>query len=203
MMPEEQTEEQQKQGETQGPSNSEIKASPLFQKLTQQIAEFQRKDQEREEQATKVKTEEERKKAEDEGRYSDALKQLNAELEATKAKHSKEILTRDLRLALTQAGFSTRGVDLLATEYNSESHGEPADYAKVCLDNDGNKPFLSTVEQPARVPPQPPGKAPISGETYSAEQLLSYEKSDDPAKRALAYDYLLKYAKEHDGKLPG
>jgi len=157
---------------------------------------------EREAEAKTAARDAEIKKAEGEKRYEDAarLKEEAHNLEVAGLR--KELVTSNLRSELAVAGFEKRGVDLLASEYDSGKHESIADYVKASLADDGNKPFLSGKP---RLQFRPPSEVVTGGGTgtLTNEQIKAMQKSDKQEDRIAAQKYLEKIFKETNSLPPG
>ena len=184
-------------------SNAEIKAHPLFSKLTSELAELRRADAERKAAEEQAKKEAELKKAEAEGRYQDALKQRESELEALRAAHSKELLDRDLTTEMLKAGFGNEIFLRGAVSAYDADKWTVSEYVASLAGDDANKAFLASSGGAGRASLPEPGKPPVNGskQHISAEQLKAMEASSSLEERQKAREDLRAYRLEH-GKYP-
>lgn len=179
----EQTQEQQEQQEL---SNNDVKSHPLFQKLTEQLSEFQRKEQERAAAEEKAAREAELKKAEEEGKWQDIVKMREQEIENLRASYAKDMLERDLKTELVRAGFSN---DVFLKGAIGSYSGDPegvTEYVEQLKADAGNAVFLNQAQQAANSTPAPPSTPTITGTKLSDAKIVAMEKSSDPAERAQA-----------------
>lgn len=180
-------------------SNRDVKNDPLFLKLTSELAEFKRADDERKEVAEKAARDAEFEKAKSAEKFEDALKLKEAEFESERTKHYSEIQQRDLATALMVKGFDVRSVKLLTSEYDAENSGTPDEYATACFEDESNARFLQKSDP--NVPNPPPKVTGGSGGLLDIPTLKAYEHSDDPEKRKIARANLKAYRKK-TGKYP-
>lgn len=188
-------------GEVPSISNADLKAHPVFQKLTSQVAAYERAEQERREEAAKAAQEAEIKALEDQKRYDEVIKLKDQEIQATVEKFQNELLTLNLKNELVKAGFHNdhfvKGVvsDFQGTQEEIDS------YVQSVLNDEKNKPFLaSSQNQQSYVPPSTPGVASMN-DTVPIETLKAWENSSDREERIKARAYLSKY-RQANGKYP-
>lgn len=202
-MPEETTETTEEETvETSQVSNADVKASPLFHKLTAQVKALTTEKEEREATEATAKAEVEEKRLKDAGLFDEAVAAHKAAMEVKDAKHTGELLKRDLETDLLKAGFgNAKFINGCVGDYDAEKDGTIAEYVKTLAEDEGNKPFLTTSDGETP-PPPPPGKVTVSGGTQlTGDQLKALEKSADPKERKQARAYLLDHYQEH-GKFP-
>ena len=168
-------------------SNSDVKKHPLFQKLTEQLGQFQREAAERAAAEEKAAREHEMKKAEEEQRWQDALRMREQELEETKAKYEKDMRDRDLAFELSRAGFNNDVfIKGAMASYNPDA-GSIGEYVQNLANDEANKVFLGNQQAPRANPPSTPS---VTGGSFTTEQLRAMRDSDDPEVRAKRRAYL-------------
>ena len=178
-------------------SNADVKAHPLFVKLAEQVATLTKTETERTEAATKATKDAELKKAAEEGRFEDALKQRDADIDTLKADHASALQTRDLETALLKAGFfSDIFVRGAVAGYGTDS-GTIEEYAAALAADEANKGFLAQSD-PSRSPLPAPGKAPVKGGAApSWDEVKAWETGTDKEKKTEARTLIAAYRKEH------
>jgi hypothetical protein len=186
--------------ETTPLSNADAKNLPWVQEMGKELKAL------REEKAARLAAEEqsrkeaEIKKAEAEGRYEDAMKAKQAEIDSINAKYKTELTQRDVTAELLKAGFKNetflRGA---VTGYDAEK-STIADYVAELAKDEANKMFLGEAVAPVLTPPTgSPGTGPPKALTV--EQLHALENSTDREERKKAREYLRQYREKH-GKYP-
>ena len=188
-------------GEVTQISNAELKANPVFQKVTSELAQLRQEKAEREqaEQAAKDKAEADALKAQ--GKFEEAEQIWKDKFEAQEKKHSKDILERDLKQSLTDVGFhNSTFLSGAISGYSGDSAGI-AEYVKGLAEDEGNKMFLDAGRQRQTLP-EPP-KTPKAGGTMTIEDAMRLSKeSKDPEIRSQARKVKGAYIEKH-GRLPG
>lgn len=184
--------------------NGAWKKHPLTTKLTSQVAEYQRAEEERKAAAEKARQDAEIADAEKKADWEKAAKlkdeQHKAELDALKVTTTKAKLKGEL----AAKGFDPDSLDFLVYKYDAGKHPEIDDYVKAAFEDEGNKKFLAT--QPARVPKDPPGTPPSGGEV-DWEQVKAWETCTDDTpeareNRAKARKANRAYRDAHNGEFP-
>jgi hypothetical protein len=176
------------------PTNADFKNTPAYQAMARQIAEYQRDKQEREEADAKAKQEAEQKALEAKGEYEKALELQKRQFEDMQKKHASELLKRDLKAALFQAGATNSiFVDGAISAYKD---GDISEYVKSLQSDEGNKLFFG--QQKTVIPP--PGNPNLNSASFTKEQLRQMEQSPDRETRLKAIAY--KERLYNEGKTP-
>lgn len=165
--------------QTQDPNwRQETFDNPIFKSMKAQLAEYEAKFKQAEEEKLQAEEAAKRKKAEEEGNYKQIISDMDAKFKDAQKQFEAQLKDRDLRLDLANAGFSARGIDLLSKEYDGTT--ELADYVKACVDNKDNAVFLKQQEG-AGIPPNPIGNP--SSQTNNISRLKA-ELNDPKTARA-------------------
>jgi hypothetical protein len=192
--------------DTEGLTNREAKDLEWVKQLKAKAArvdQLEREKAEREEASRKAAQEAEIKRAEDAKNYEEANRlrdeAYKAEIEALK----KQNTTSELKAQLAAKDFGERGIDLLAIEYNPETHGDISDYVKSVTENEANKVLLKDTA--TRTPLDPMGRLPGSGgsSVLNNDQIKALIKSDKPEERTKGLKYLEDYYDKNGGLPPG
>jgi hypothetical protein len=178
---------------TAQPSNAEIKNSDLFQKVAAEAGELRREKAERLTAEDATKKDAETKRLAEEGRFEEALKQKETEVETLKRQHEGQLRERDLGNELLKAGFNNdtfvRGA---VNGYNPEG-GTIADYVQALAADEGNKAFLSNGQ--GRQPHTPPGNPNVTnpGTPLNYESAKALSLSGTPEEKTRAREFLSKH----------
>jgi hypothetical protein len=135
----------------------------------------------------------EREKAEAKQDYDAALKLEQDRVAELETRHKSELAKMRLETEFAKAGLADdRLVNLFIAEYDGETPAK--EFVKSVKADERNAVYFQTQKQIA-VPPQPPGGKP---DDFDPERdLESWKKSEDPAKRESAFNYLRgQYAKQ-------
>jgi hypothetical protein len=171
-------------------SNSDVKAHPLFQSVTSQMADLKKRLESFESAENDRRT----KALEDEQQYEEAAK-LRAEqaVEAARSEWESERNKADAmskaELELVRLGFSNKAfVKGLLADFDPSTMNAD-DFAKSAYDNDDNKPFLTGAQKQPRPKGDTPPPPNSSMKRLSPEQLRTLQNSDksEDRKRANAY----------------
>lgn len=182
-------------------SNADVKSSPLFQKLANKLAEFQRKEEERTAAEAQAAADAEAKRLADAGRLEEVQELHKKQLEDLQGQHAKKLLSMSVESELVKAGFSnTKFLAGSVLQYNAEEDGSPEEYAKKLAEDDANKALLAGTNRQVLTPPQ---KQPVSGSkgSYTVDQIRAMQKSDNPEDRQKVRTYLSDYL-QNNGELP-
>ncbi len=185
-------------------SNADVKASPLFQKLASELKEMRAADEARRIEDDAAKQAAEIKKLESEGKYSDAIKARDAELETVKQSHTKQLLEMSLTSEMIKAGFiNDNFIKGALTQYNDEQ--TISEYVEALTNDEGNKPFLAAAI--GRQRHDAPGAPKITGKTgaLTVQEIREMQRQDADGgsleQREKVRAYLLKHYEQH-GALP-
>lgn len=185
-------------------SNAAWKGHPLTQKLTQQIADLQRKEADRQ----AAKEAEERQKEIEEAKAKDDFEKaskLQAD-EADRKVRAAELRaqTAEIKSALLSRGANaTNGlVKVALAEWDPEKHATVEALIDDLAENSDYAPFFAAEEPPKRQPLEPPGKTPTNGGSMQwskaqIEQVRGMELSNDRAERKKARKLLHDYYEAH------
>ena len=187
------------------PSNNEWKNDARTQRITKQLADLQRKDEERKAAAEKARRDADLKRAEDEGRYKDALAQVEKEKESLAKQHAREIEKRDLENKLLGNKFEDRHfIDSVMSKYDSKEHGTIDEYVKELASNEANHKYMLQSDGKPTGPVIPPGKLPTGGSMKGVNpaEIKAMQRSNDPKQRAEARRFLKEYADKNNNSLP-
>jgi hypothetical protein len=192
--------------DTEGLTNREAKDLEWVKQLKAKAArvdQLEREKAEREEASKKAAQEAEIKRAEDAKNYEEANRLRDEVYKAEIDKLKRQNTTSELKAQLAAKDFGERGIDLLAIEYNPETHGDIGDYVKAVTENEANKVLLKDTS--TRTPLDPMGKLPGSGgsSVLNNDQIKALTKSDKPEERAKGLKYLEDYYDKHGGLPPG
>jgi hypothetical protein len=176
------------------PTNADFKNTPAYQAMARQIADYQREKKEREEAEAKAKQEAEQKALEAKGEYEKALELQKRQFEDMQNKHASELLKRDLKAALFQAGATNSiFVDGAISAYRD---GDISEYVKSLQSDEGNRPFFGQQKTVIT----PPGTPNLNSASFTKEQLKQMEQSSDREIRLKAIAY--KERLYNEGKTP-
>lgn len=173
-------------GEENLTSNHDVKNHALFQKLAAENAALKKAEADRLAAEQNAATEAERQRLESEGKYKEALELRQAELDAMKESHAKELLNRDLKTELYKAGFQN---DIFVNgAIAAYKEGTIGDYVKSLVEDAANSVFLASTSPPPK--PTPPGAPNVTGSAPGGiKDNESYRKalrSDNPETVAAA-----------------
>ncbi len=181
-------------------SNADVKAHPLFKKLTDDLAERNKADADRKAADEAAQADAEQKRLKDEGKFEEAIKLEKDGREADARAHALELQVRDLELAITKTGFTNDTFIRGAVAGFDPDKGTIEDYAKHLAENEVNKAFLGEITDPGK--PTPPGKPPGGKQgALNARQIKALKNSSDPAERRRGIKILEDYFDAH-GQLP-
>ena len=142
-------------------TNGQIKASPLFQNVTSELAALraEKADREADEEAANAKAEQDSLAAK--GDFESALKIKDEQLKTQQEEFGAELLQRDLRLELSNAGFKHQMFVKGAVADFTGTADDVSDYVGKLAADDANKMFLSAAQQRQTLPetPRAPGAA--------------------------------------------
>jgi hypothetical protein len=191
---------------TEGLSNAEAKDLKWVQELKARAARADKLEREIADRDAAAKKAEEdaaiaKATAEQDWKKASELKDEQYQKEIDKLKRLNT--TSELKAKLASKDFSERGIDLLATEYNAETHGEITDYVKAVVENEENKVLLKSSA--ARTALDPMGKLPASATSsvLNNEQIKALVNGDKREDRAKGLKYLEDYYDKHGGLPPG
>jgi hypothetical protein len=183
------------------PSNSDIKGSELFQKVTGELAALKAEKAEREQAEADAKTKAEQEALTAKGDFETALKMEREKMATMEKTHKRELLQRDLTSELLKAGFQNDTfISGAVGGYNAEA-GDVATYVQSLADNESNKVFLNSV-QPQRERLPETGQLNNSGTAITLEQARQMKNSDNPEQRLQAAQFMREHWIKNNGKLP-
>lgn len=167
------------------PSNADFKNTPAYQSMAKQLAEYQKKESDRQAAEAQAKKDAERQRLESEGNYTAALAQRDAEIAELQAKHNAELIQRDIRNALYKAGFKNE--IFINGAISAYKEGDISEYVVSITKDESNAMLLGQQNKPA-VPP--PGTPPVGGGATGAitdqASYLNALRSGDPNQIAAA-----------------
>ena len=173
-------------------TNAMVKAHPLFQQLTQQIAELTKKDEKRNKADEQARIEKEARKLEEKQQYEQATQlkideAVKKAVEESDARHAAEQKRSEAKIELVRLGFANEKF-LTGALADFDPAQEAAEFAKSIFEDEANKPFLNAAGGTKPKPPDP-HDAPIgsSGE-ISKEKLLAMLNSSDPEERKKSFE---------------
>lgn len=181
-------------------SNQDVKNHPLFQKLTNQLGELQRADEERKQSEVESAKQEKIKKAEAEGNFKKAAELHQQQLADLENKHKTELTKRDLTLELTKLGATNKiFINGAIAGYDYET---PIDEYIAALSSDESNQGIFGGD---KKPPKPPGKTPVSGfgknPTMAELKKIGDNPKSTPEQKQQARDYMRDFWNKH-GKMP-
>jgi len=179
-------------------SNSSVKSSPLFLKVTRELGELKALVADREAAEIKVKEEEAIQKATAAGEFEKAIELHTQKLEALERKHSKEILDRDLTTALVKAG-AKNDVFLKGAVSSFDGATDISEYVKMLSENEENGAFFGDTETQRQIHRSPSAVAPSGLKSW--DQIRVMEQSSDPKQRLEASRLIMAHILE-TGKMP-
>jgi len=179
------TEAESNNNQEQVLSNSDIKKSPLFQKLAEENARLKAADEKRRQDEAASATEAERKKLEGKQRYEEALAAQKSEFEKRIADLEKQTTEKDLTNALLRANFKNPTFQRGAIAGYSAEKGSIEDYVKALSEDESNKIFLDNLK--ADAPKRGDVPTPTSStKLMSPAKLKAALKNKDPKVRSQA-----------------
>lgn len=205
-----QNDQNQGQGQGQGQqglSNAEIKNHPLFLKLAEQLAGYQKAEQDR---ATAEADAKRQKEIEDARKASDFEKALKLEQEQAAAKvraAEQRALQAELRSTLIGKGVTpSEGFFKVAlAEYDPAKHADLNTFAESLKANEQYAPFFKPAD-PGRKPVQEPAGTPVNSgaavwDSAMIAKVKNWEQNGTPKEQLEAAKLLGEYRKTH-GKYP-
>jgi len=123
-------------------SNSDIKKSPLFQKLAEENARLKAAEDKRRQDEAAAATEAERKKLEGKQRYEEALATQKSDFEARIAKLERQNTEKDLTNELLRTGFKNSVFNAGAIKGFDPDKSTVEEYVKALAEDEANKIFL-------------------------------------------------------------
>lgn len=173
-------------------SNSAIKNSPLFQKVTSQLAALQNEKNEREQKEADAASKAEQDALIAKGDFEKALSLRDETIKAMETRHAADIMQRDLKAELYNAGFKNETfVKGAIGSYDGAADGI-GDFVSQLAGDESNAMFLGGAA-PKREVLGGTSNISISGGAMSLEKLrqLATDKSSTPEKRSEARMALL------------
>ena len=192
---------QEPQQNEQQLSNADVKSHPVFQKVASELAEYRQREADKKAADEKAKIDAERQKLEAEGKYEDAIKMRDKQIEELQASHKKELLQRDLKAELYKSFDNEIFVNGAIGGYQGDSDGV-ADYVNGLLENEQNKVFMRSQQgQPRETLPEPQGSG-SGGSQMSVDDAKRLSKeTNDPKVKQQAWKVLEDYYDKH-GRMP-
>jgi len=174
-------------------SNPDVKTHPLFLKMTSQVAELNKKIEERDAADKESKTKADQSKLLEEKNFTELLASKESEfkaklttLEQQLTEKDQQITKKDLKIALTGKGFANETfLNGAVAGYDLETHGDFAKYAETLAADEANAAFLNSMQTPRKGRPNANVPNPPTV-TLTPAELNAQLKSDDPKKRAEA-----------------
>ena len=176
-------------------SNSDVKAHPLFKKLTQELAEERKANKATLERLDALETAENRratKAAEAKKDYQEALdKRIDQAKKDARKEWDAEQAIKDKRAAakleLVKAGFKNERFLKGALSDFDPGNQTAEEFAKSLMEDDSNKPFLDTGKGPGK--PPDPHPTPRSGsKLLTPAEIQALRASSNPDDRTRADD---------------
>jgi hypothetical protein len=127
-------------------SNSDIKKSPLFQKLAEENARLKAAEEKRKQDEAAAATEAERKKLEGKQRYEEALATQKSDYETRIAKLELQNTEKDLTNELLRAGFKNSVFNAGAIKGFDPKKSTVEEYVKALTEDEANKIFLDSAK---------------------------------------------------------
>lgn len=157
-------------------SNRDIKSNPVFQKLTAELSQYKQREAEREQQKADSIAKAEQEALIAKGDFEAALKMRDEQLASEKTKFESELLKRDLKAELYNAGFKNdMFVNGAIGTYNGDSDGVK-DFVAQLASDESNAALLGAVA-PKREVLDPSGKLSISSGSMSEEKIRQIAKT--------------------------
>jgi hypothetical protein len=196
---EEQKTEQETEEQESQLSNSDVKNHPLFQKVAAELAEKNKADREREEAEAKAKAEKAEEEAKAKGDYEEALRLRDEQVKAAETRAT----TKEIEAELVKAGcIVTPGfLKVSVAEFGLSDEKDVAQFVSSMKSDEGYSEFFASKDKTALRQKAPVVKGVQNTSKLSTKQALEMEKSDDPAQRKQANQYLDAYYRQH-GKFP-
>ena len=187
-----------------GPSNADIKASDLFQKVTGELAELQREKAERKAAEADAASKAETERLEKEGNWKEAKAKYEADALAKDERHAKELLSRDLKSDLHLANFkNAKFVKGAIADYDPKTSGTVAEYVASLVADTENAPFMKGATDANGNKIDPPPKVNVSGsQNANWDQVKADANGTDRTKRIEARKLVTAYREANDGKYP-
>jgi len=180
----------------------DVRSHKAFKAVTSQLSEARAKlEAIQAEQRQKAETEE-RQKLEEQGRYQELLAKRETEIEDTKKRYDREILQRDIKDALRDAGASNNiFMSGAIASYNGDRDGIK-EYIDTLKEEESNKYFFGIVDNlPVGHSPPTHGTASTRSTNVNWSQVKAWESGSDPEKRKEARMLIRDY-KEKNGEYP-
>ena len=183
-------------------SNADVKSNPLFLKVTKELAELRRAEEERAAAQDREQRDAALKLAQEEKRYEDALKLHREDADRELSELRNKALFAEIKATLLSKGAKASDgfYKVAMAEYDPEKHTSLdalADYLKT------SEMYSQFFVSNQRAPLVPPSGQPVSSAMNANwDEVKTWETSNDKTLRAKARTLLREYREQNGGKYP-
>lgn len=176
-------------------SNADAKSLPWVKDMASELAHLKKEKADNAAAVAKTEQDAKIKKAAEEGRFEEAQKLFDQQMEQKDKTHAAELQTRDLKTSLLQANFKNKTfIEGAISGYNSES-GTIDEYVAALAADEANAAFLTTAQLEASKP-SPPGKPALNGGKTNWDEVKNMELNGTPEQKKKAREQIAEHRRQ-------